>query len=430
MRGPGCHAQVLTWAVTLQPNEVGQENHARIGEHVRSAGFSPYPRDKIRPEGRTTNAPLHSAEVLPWACVALPGARWRSNSIQEIARIVYAYTLPRGPCLNAPCESPPVHTAYARDWFQSIRVEGDVYSLFGGAPRVASAASSSFSATEKSPLPKASRAAARWRSRLARTGLSWAKLCALAPSFALTPRQLSLHACEITLRAADDGVHLLAEGLEGFGDRRVVARQELLMDVLDALAGGAESGLDVGGLGGSRDGVELLAGLERTGCPRRRPRRGRRASRPGARGRGRIARRPRCSRSRCATASSARCAPRPCPPAAAFAFASWAEESGSERDVRRRGRGRCVGLAITATRSTITTTARPMPTSTGSRTTRARGDVAWNQRPWKRPRFRGVGFGDVDDEGRDIVGAAALVRAGDEARGATWQDRAGYRGGT
>ena len=54
----------VSLTVTLQPNEVGQENHARNGEHVRSAGFSPYPRDKIRPEGRTTNAPLHSAEVL------------------------------------------------------------------------------------------------------------------------------------------------------------------------------------------------------------------------------------------------------------------------------------------------------------------------------------------------------------------------------
>ena len=50
--------------VTLQPNEAGQESHADKGEHVRSAGFSPCPGDKIRPEGRTTNAPLHPAEVL------------------------------------------------------------------------------------------------------------------------------------------------------------------------------------------------------------------------------------------------------------------------------------------------------------------------------------------------------------------------------
>ena len=62
--------------VTLQPNEVGQENHARHGEHVRSAGFSPYPRDKIRPEGRTTNAPLHSAEVLQMF-FALERGTWR-----------------------------------------------------------------------------------------------------------------------------------------------------------------------------------------------------------------------------------------------------------------------------------------------------------------------------------------------------------------
>ena len=37
---------------------------AAKGENVGSAGFSPSPRGGIRPEGRTTNAPLHSAEVL------------------------------------------------------------------------------------------------------------------------------------------------------------------------------------------------------------------------------------------------------------------------------------------------------------------------------------------------------------------------------